>query len=480
MDPYLYPYRYHELIPGIQMKKLISYETESMQKRDFVFLALSFLPNLLISSLNESMRFFRTLLPLALAGCINARECYNFNIPVNIASRQGLFKPVPVEGNIDIAAFVANYLRPGTNYTAELLQDYQTLKGSYNISAQYCKPNGGNSDTIQLLTHGIGFDKTYWDLDFDNYTYSYVNVALKAGYSTLAIDRLGTGLSSQGDPINEIQAQAEVEALNAVTVMLRNGEIPNVGRSYKKVIHVGHSFGSVQTYWLSALYPNNTDGLILTGFSGTTQFIPYVVAGWNLHSARLNQPVRFGNTTTDGNQSAINIAGAHLTPADEWNELATTEVMDLFLGYNETVTSYNYPSGYITSSDLTSLMYAFLCPGYYDIGLALEAERTKQPLTIGEMLTMTNTPHSSSFTGPVLVLTGENDVGFCGGNCSTAVENTSFSNLPAAVKTVFPSASVFESYIQPNTGHGINFHYNASASYWIVQNFLARNGLAAH
>jgi hypothetical protein len=146
----------------------------------------------------------KALLPLALAGIATARQCSNFIIQTPITSRQGQFKEIPVEGNLDIGAFVYRFNEFGKNYSAELLEGYQTLQGTYNISAQYCKPDGANhSNTIQLLTHGIGFDKTYWDLDYNNYNYSYVNVALAAGYSALAIDRFGIGNSSHGDPINE-------------------------------------------------------------------------------------------------------------------------------------------------------------------------------------------------------------------------------------------------------------------------------------
>ncbi|KAL1796917.1 hypothetical protein ACET3X_005457 [Alternaria dauci] len=438
----------------------------------------------------------KAVLPFALAGIAAARQCSNFFIQTHITSRQGLFKEVPVEGNLDVGAFVARFNQFGKNYTAELLEGYQTLEGTYNISAQYCKPDSGSSKTIQVLTHGIGFDKTYWDLDYDNYKYSYVDVALAAGYSTLAIDRLGIGNSSHGDPFNEIQAQAEVEALNSVTTQLRKGEIPEISCTYDKVIHVGHSFGSVQSYWLSALYPENTDGVILTGFSVAGQFFPYITAGWNLHSARLNQPLRFGNASNDiirtvadqydlsdnivaGLQKILATVGVELTSDEIWNELATTEVLDLITGYNKSVISLDYPSGYFANSDLTTLQYAFLEPGNYDVGLAVEAEKTKQPVTIGELLTIGGSPSSSPFTGPVLVITGETDVPFCGGNCYGQIMGTNTSNIPEGVALAYPSASAFESYIQPNTGHGLTFHYNATAGYQVIQDFLANNGLAA-
>ena len=38
-------------------------------------------------------------------------------------------------------------------------------------------------------------------------------------------------------------------------------------------------------------------------------------------------------------------------------------------------------------------------------------------------------------------------------------------------------ASNFTSYIQPNTGHGINLHYNATAAYDVMNMFLKGKGL---
>ena len=84
---------------------------------------------------------------------------------------------------------------------------YATVSGEYNIAATYCEPDSGPSSAIQILTHGIGFDRAYWDLPFNNYNYSYVNVAVdQYGYSTFTRDRLGIGMSDHGEPVNEIQA----------------------------------------------------------------------------------------------------------------------------------------------------------------------------------------------------------------------------------------------------------------------------------
>ncbi len=332
-------------------------------------------------------------------------------------------------------------------------------------------------------------------MDYNNYENSYVNIALKNGFATLAIDRLGIGNSSHGDPFNEIQAQAEVEALNAVTTKLRNGKIDGISTAYKKVVHVGHSFGSVQSYWLSALYPENTDAVVLTGYGPTGQFLPDFVAGANFHSARLNQPLRFGNASSSGVralagqyqmsadvipalQSILEEVGVELSSQEVWDEVATTEILDLTNSYNATQTPLDYPSGYFTSADLTATTYLFVYPGTFDVGLAVVGEKTKQPVTVGELLTIGSAPMSSPFTGPVLVMTGEYDVPFCGGNCYAKVPEINATSIPAGTMAAFPKASAFETHIQPETGHGLAFAYNATAGFQVIQDFLAKNGFS--
>ncbi|KAF2681206.1 hypothetical protein K458DRAFT_372073 [Lentithecium fluviatile CBS 122367] len=436
-----------------------------------------------------------TWTPLLLAGLAAARTCSNLTIPVSISSRQGQFKDVPAESNLDTGAFAQAFTQQGRNYSATLLEGFQTVTGNYSISAKFCYPDYGTGSTIQLLSHGIGFDKTYWDLSYNNYNYSYVEVAVEQGYSTLAIDRFGIGNSSHADPINIVQAQAEIEALNAVTTGLRAGTIPGISSTFEKVVHVGHSFGSVQSYWFSALYPNNTDGLVLTGYSANGSFLPVTVAAWNLHSARLNQPLRFGNSSNVGISTAVGSsdsgdglirgvqsllagAGIELTDQEVWEEIATTEVGNLITGYNQTgLKPLNYPSGYLVPADLTATQYVFLNPGFFDVGLAVLSEQTKQPVTVGEILTIGNAPKTSSFTGPVLVFTGDKDQPFCGSDCMNT--GTDAESIPAETVTQFPRASVFEAYLQPNTGHGLTTHYNATAGYEVIQSWLAANGLGA-
>lgn len=87
---------------------------------------------------------------------------------------------------------------------------------------------------IDLYAH------SYWDLSYNDFNYSYVDVATdKYKYCTLAYDRLGIGNSSHGEPRDEIQASLEVAAIAELTMMLRNGTFPGVNHAFTKVAHVG-------------------------------------------------------------------------------------------------------------------------------------------------------------------------------------------------------------------------------------------------
>jgi pimeloyl-ACP methyl ester carboxylesterase len=235
------------------------------------------------------------------------------------------------------------------------------VSGNYNIEATLCHPDQGPSSTLQILTHGIGFDRSYWDFPYDNYNYSYVAEATDLyNYSTFFYDRLGIGQSSHGEPVNEIQSPLEIAALQLVTTMLRNGTLRGCeGYKASKTIHVGHSFGSIQSYSLTVLSPELSDGLILTGFSQNTSFSPYFELGGNFISAK-NVPL-----------------------------LA------------------NYPTGYLAAGDASGVQTNFFSPGDFDPAVLALATSTGQPVTPGELLTEgALTKDQNPFTGPVLIITG--------------------------------------------------------------------------
>ncbi|KAJ5105263.1 hypothetical protein NUU61_002610 [Penicillium alfredii] len=375
------------------------------------------------------------------AGAVSAKTCHNITVEVPVTARNGLFDKVQTpKTNSEATAFAISATKQGGNGTQAALSGYHTVSGHYNISAQYCVPKQakGNGHTLQILTHGIGFDKTYWDLPYNNYNYSYVDHALSRGYHTFSYDRLGIGKSSHGEPKNEIQAFLEIEALAELTRQLRKGTVPQIHEKPAKIVHVGHSFGSTQSYALSAKYPDISDGLVLTGFSTNATYIPYFLAGASFQQARLNRQSPGNLTSRKG---------------------------------------LDYSLGYLTSADTSNNEFLFFQPPYFDPGLLLFAEQNKHPVAVGELLTVGSLPMQSKFSGPVLVLTGSSDLPFCGGDCLAT--GGAAPSIPAEAKLAFPAAKPFAAHIQPNTGHGLNMHYNATAGYKYISDFLGAHGLAA-
>ncbi|KAI0137332.1 Alpha/Beta hydrolase protein [Xylariales sp. AK1849] len=358
--------------------------------------------------------FITALLEL-LASTVIARQCTDLNVTVAITSRNGKFYVEPPTDNTEVTNLALNLARPGHNYSQEVLVESITVSGTYSIAATYCEPDSGPGKALQVLTHGVGFDRSYWDFPFNNYNYSYVNAALTDDYSTFAYDRIGTAQSSTpGDPVNEIQSWLQISSLHALTLMLRAATLPGVSASYDKIFHVGHSFGSRQTYNLAATYAaeNISDGIALTGFSQLAFLPPYNF---------------LGSTFTFG----ANYVQANGLPQFE-----------------------NYPDGYVAFGDVSALQTDFFAPGQFDPAILEAAAGAAQPVSVGELLTLTSPAAvNSTFGAPVLIVTGDRDISACGGNCNI---NTTES-IPEMSRKFFLDADIdFEVVLIPDAGHGLN------------------------
>jgi len=97
------------------------------------------------------------------AGVVSAKTCFNATVEVDISARNGVFDKIKTpETNLDATTFALASTKTGANITAQALSGYATVGGLYNISTQYCVPKNseGNGHTLQVLTHGMGFDKS--------------------------------------------------------------------------------------------------------------------------------------------------------------------------------------------------------------------------------------------------------------------------------------------------------------------------------
>lgn len=287
---------------------------------------------------------------------VAARQCQNITVPVALAAQNAVLDVTVPETSIEVTDFVLNLLkslRDGTTPVPETVN----ISGDYELATTYCEPDAGPSNILQILTHGIGFDRGYWDFPINQYNYSYVNYAVDHGYSTLSWDRIGLGESSHGDPVNEIQLALEVAALRELTLQARDGGIQGLPATFEKIVHIGHSQGSSYTNALTSMDPNISDGMVLTGFSHVSDYQP-----WGMISLELND--------------------AHSKPGRE-----------------------DYDHGYlITNSEIGQHM-VFFAAGQFDPAVLETAYNAAQPVAIGEMLT-TGPPGINNMTGPVAIITG--------------------------------------------------------------------------
>jgi pimeloyl-ACP methyl ester carboxylesterase len=293
------------------------------------------------------------------------------------------------------------------------------------------------------MTHGIGFDRSYWDFPFNNYNYSYVARAVdEHGYSTLTWDRLGVGASSKGDPLNEIQVYLEIAALKALTTKAREGSL-GVGCKYSKVAHLGHSFGSVITYALANESPELTDAIVLTGFSQATAYLGLFAVGSN------------------------------------------------FVPITATPLADKYPAGYVGVSSTVGIQINFFAEGDFDPKMLEVAYEKGQPVSPGELLTLgAPAGKNNTYTGPVQIVTGcrltslctnrimliaaARDVPFCGDNCySTISVDEKLPSLLDISRQFFTQASRFNTTVVPGAGHGLNFGYSHTVTYDSILEFLS-------
>src|SRR5579863_8856968 len=130
-------------------------------------------------------------------------------------------------------------------YVPVALVEGQPLQ--YTIYSELCNPTSGPSQAIQLLVPGGSYGHIYWDFPYEPETYSYVHAANAAGYSTLNIDRIGTGLSSH--PLLNVTMGTNAYVIHELVQALLAGQIGN--QVFSRVLLVGHSLGSVAA-WIEA------------------------------------------------------------------------------------------------------------------------------------------------------------------------------------------------------------------------------------
>lgn len=279
-----------------------------------------------------------------------------------------------------------------------------------------CSRGGIEHKTIQVLLHGASYDHTYWDFPLEPERYSYVRWATAAGYATLSLDRLGSGMSSHPDS-TALTLHAGAHAVHQVVQSLRHDAIAVPGLGViggERVMLVGHSLGSFIASIESSTY-DDVDGVILSGYSHT--------------------------------------------PGPGSVTLQTSVYPAMF---DPKFTSSGFDPGYFTTLPGTrgaNFYYA----GNADPAVIAMDEELKQTATLGELLDIAPSfPATLGMTVPTLVVAGDFDTidclpPSCSASHSLDGEEYNYGN-PSCVEVV----------TMPSSGHNLNLHRNAPLWYGIA------------
>ena len=126
-------------------------------------------------------------------------SCHDYDIPINIGSENFPWIAPKWTDNLGFVDLLsAGATRTTANFPLPLgAPVHQTA--AYRISATFCTPKkqGKHAKTVLLATHGLGFDRSYWNSPYKPEKYNFAEYALDRGYSIFFYDRLGVGQSSK-------------------------------------------------------------------------------------------------------------------------------------------------------------------------------------------------------------------------------------------------------------------------------------------
>ncbi|KAL4782793.1 Alpha/Beta hydrolase protein [Aspergillus varians] len=368
----------------------------------------------------------------------SSRPCTNLNLAVAVSANNSIYGVPRVDNNIDAVDLIWDLERWTAPALADRITGVHPVDETFTISAQLCVPRDSDGKTLQIATHGFGFEKTYWDSELDPEKYSYVDAALKAGYSILTYDRLGVGKSDKPDAYNIVQGPVELEILKEITLLARSGglvqfvlngngtgmvEIPE----FEKIVLVGHSFGSLLTLSALAEYPDIVEGAVSTGTIYHGRFGEVRQQAFGLEHAESNDGRRFRGRG----------------------------------------------SGYLVQATESNVQQIFFKKGFFDPEMLKYGSSIKETGTVGEFVSLGSVLErpAPAYTGPLLFALGEYDFGVCSGNCTGSYD------LEALKSETFPAAHNVTVLIQPGSGHALTMHLNATGHYEAIFAYLRENGL---
>lgn len=273
------------------------------------------------------------------------------------------------------------------------------------ISAQFTR--AFNPDTLVIMVPGATETSDYFEFEYKSETYNSALYLRRRGYSTLTVDRLGTGKS--GKPLSrKITTVAQSTALHTLIQEVRDGKL---GWTPTNIVVLGHSIGSMIAIVTQSIY-RDIDALVLTGYAHAPASEPIIAA---LYSTFIPAP-------------------------------DSTELHDD--GYDPGYLTHAPlpPEPTATPPDVTQYARSIM-----SVVSGNEADAVH--LTVESRLT-------DLIDIPVFLGVGGNDAIFCSalspGNDCTNADTLAETEAPR-----FPNAPVFTSYVLPGADHTVQLDANA-------------------
>ncbi|CAI6339840.1 unnamed protein product [Periconia digitata] len=379
---------------------------------------------------------------LAAAGIANVaatKQCVEFELPISVDTTNEHYNIRRVDNDVDAVQWALD--SSIWNQTFGKIIDHVNITTTYNISAELCVPSekSDKSDILQIAVHGNAWDKRAWDVQVRPEQQSYVDAAIAKGYSILTFDRIGTGQSTLVNAYDDAQPNTEIEILAQITTLARSGKLLSGATiisnttaipspTPKKIVHVGHSFGSLLIFGLLKKQGDLSDGALLTGFLNSSHLRDVPVATFEHAYAATHDPARFGT----------------------------------------------FGSGYVVLTSLNTLQKLYFTKATLDAELLEYTERIKQPEPVavyasaGQVFGSENT---NLFRGPVQLIAGEADFVTCNGYCPGTYDEEEMKDQ------WFQNAANLTVYIAPDTAHVLNVATSASATYKKMLDYLEEHGL---
>ncbi|KAF8182259.1 hypothetical protein K438DRAFT_1479615, partial [Mycena galopus ATCC 62051] len=304
------------------------------------------------------------------------------------------------------------------------------LDATYNVYGVFCQPVPVSITNlvlflgvIQLLVHGFTYDSQYWSPPIEKFrNYSYAGFSCNRGMSSLAIDWVGVGLSTQPVNSSDVQFPSCAAAISQVARYLKSTSILPGVLPFIKVIGIGHSAGS---------------GLL--GFSTITDGAHSPFDGLILTSVLSLQP---------GELPPISVApSARDVDPIRWSAL---------------------DSGYITTTTEIRAVFYPPDPTSFSPRMLLFDDFIKDVGTLGTFYQVFTTTLSTNYTGPVAKVVGSEDQLFCVGT-GRCVDVAA---LTAAESALWPAAKSFQVVVAQGSGHDMNLDFFAQGPFNTFVHFV--------